>query len=766
MVDKRLRRVVYRYGRQVSAAIVFMAVNLISLEKPDFPKGTGAIVSQLELKPSGPLVLPRIGGPVALDGMSDEEAWKGISPLPFVQMEPNAGAEPSERTEVLLAYDDHYLYLAGRLYDREPKKIFSNSKQRDSGNPSCEWFGIVVDSYNDKENALAFFTTPSGLRWDAAVFNDAQGDQPINISWNTFWDVAAVRNDEGWFAEFRIPFSSLRFQDREGQVVMGVIVWRQIARKNEWDIFPAIPARWGLWSKFKPSRAQEFTLEGVTGRRPMYVTPYLLGGLGRNAELNAARTDYLSRRLVERQAGLDMKYGLSSNLTFDITVNPDFAQVEADDRQINLTRFSLFFPEKRLFFQERSSIFDFTFETSDQNRLFYSRRIGLHEGEKVGIYGGLRLVGRVGDWDLGVMDMQTESAAGLSGENFGVLRLRRQLFNPYSYVGGMVTSRIGQGGAYNVAYGLDSVVRIFGDDYLTLKWAQSFADGKTNNPFSSEPSRYYLNWLRRSIRGLGYGVSISGSGADFDPGMGFQLRDNYTRWVGSVWHGWFPGEKSSLFNHVLELDAFLFLRNGDHLVETFILAPSWRFNSKTGFALFLTPSANYENVPAAFALSERVEVPKGTYRFFDLKVEFATPQRRPLATEMTLDAGSFYDGRRFSVSMSPSWSVISDLELGAFYEYDRLSFPGRGQTLNSHIARVRALYMVSTKFSTSAFIQYSSAARGLIGNIRLRYNPREGTDLYLVYNETLNSDRARVIPRLPLSSGRAVMIKYSHTFGF
>jgi hypothetical protein len=758
------RKPARQYWR-VAAAVLLLAPNLVSMEKLDTPKETRAAVSEPELKTGGPLVLPRIGGPVALDGMSREKAWEGLTPLPFTQMEPHAGAEPSERSEILLAYDDHYLYLAGRLYDREPQKVLSNSKQRDSGNPSCEWFGIVIDSYNDKENALAFFTTPAGLRWDAAVFNDAQGEEPINTSWNTFWDVAAVRNDEGWFAEFRIPFSSLRFQDRDGRVTIGVIVWRQIARKNEWDIFPAIPAEWGFWSKFKPSRAQEFALEGLTGRRPVYATPYLLGGLGRTAELDAARTAYLDRKVVERQAGLDLKYGLSSNLTFDITVNPDFAQVEADDQQINLTRFSLFFPEKRLFFQERSSIFDFTFETSEENRLFYSRRIGLQDGEKVGIYGGLRLVGRVGAWDLGFMDMHTStSASGRPGENIGVLRLRRQVLNPYSYVGSMVTSRIGQDGSYNVAYGLDSVIRVFGEDYLTVKWAQSFADGKTNNPFAAEPSRYYLNWQRRSLRGLGYGLSLSGSGADYEPGVGFQLRDNYTRWVGSVWHGWFPGEGSWLFDHILKFDTFLFIRNGDDLVETLILAPSWRFDSKPGFAFSFTPSAYYENIPAAFPLSERVEVPQGTYRFFNLKAEFETPSRRPLNAKLAFDAGSFYDGRRLSISVAPRWSALADLELGAFYEFDVLRFPARGQRLDSHIVRIRALYMLSTKFSAGAFIQYSSEAKAVIGNIRFRYNPREGVDLYLVYDETLNAGRGGLIPVPPFSSGRTVMVKYSYTF--
>ena len=341
-------------------------------------------------------VLSRINGPVVLDGLSAEPAWEGIEPLPVVEHRPNFGSEPSERTEILVAYNEDYLYVAGRLFDNEPLKIQAPSKKRDSRNPGSDWFGIALDTFNDKENALAFFTTPTGLRWDAAVINDAQGGISANTNWNTLWDVAVVRNDEGWFAEMRIPFSSLRFQDDNGRVVMGLISWRQIARKEEWVIFPAIPSDWGFLSFYKISEAQEVVFEGVRSHKPLHVAPYLLLGTEQSSELNIDESVYQPIEHLKYEVGLDVKYGLTSNLTLDATLNTDFAQVEADDQQINLTRFSLFFPEKRLFFQERSSVFDFNFESSEPNRLFYSRRIGIYDGKPVRIYGGARLVGRVG----------------------------------------------------------------------------------------------------------------------------------------------------------------------------------------------------------------------------------------------------------------------------------------------------------------------------------------------------------------------------------
>jgi len=409
-------------------------------------------------------------GPVQLDGLIDEPAWDAIEPLPMVQMVPNFGEPPTEKTEILIGYDDNYLYMGCRLYDSHPELIQSTSKKRDFMGPNTDWIGFILDTFNDNENGVNFSTNPSGLRLDLTIFNDAQqtGDmimgEPINISWNTFWDVKTVQNDEGWFAEFRIPFSSLRFQEIDGKVVMGLIVWRWIPHKDEQTIFPAIPNDYGQWSAWKPSKAQEVVIQGIRSRKPFYVTPYFLGGYGLSNELNEAETAYERTEEPEFELGLDVKYGLTSNLTLDVTLNTDFAQVEADDEQVNLTRFSLFFPEKRLFFQERSSNFEFNIGGPQQ--VFYSRRIGIHNGKPVRIWGGARIVGRVGPWDVGLLNMQTARTKEVVSENFGVLRIRRQVINPNTYVGGIATSRIGVDGQYNVTYGLVGIFRLYGDDYL------------------------------------------------------------------------------------------------------------------------------------------------------------------------------------------------------------------------------------------------------------------------------------------------------------
>ena len=709
-------------------------------------------------------VLPRVQGKVVLDGMSTEPGWDGIKHLPVVVYAPNSGAEPSEITEILVAHDEDFIYVAGRFFDREPDKIQATSKKRDDMKLSNDWLGIILDTFHDHENALGFFTTPAGLRLDMSIFNDAEGEFPVNKNWNTFWDVKTVRNKEGWFAEMRIPLSSLRFQAVGGRVVMGLTAWRYIARKTETITSPDIPPKWGFWGSFKPSQAREVVLEGVSSHKPLYIAPYLLGGFGRSYELDDAETAYVRKDELVREAGLDVKYGFTNNLTLDLTVNTDFAQVEADDQQINLTRFSLFFPEKRLFFQERASVFDFKF--GDESSLFYSRRIGIHEETLVPIYGGARMIGRVGPWDLGFLDMQTAAVEGLPSENFGVLRVRRQVINPNSWVGAMATSRIGADGTFNTAYGFDGIVKVFGDDYLSWNWAQTFAKGEDNKVFSLDPAKFRVNWQRRTLEGLGYDLDLSRAGIDYEPGMGFEFRDDYSRVGSRLLYGWFPGERSWLLRHNVFVNGFLYLRNADGAVESSEIGPGWQFTSKSGYFAKINPKFSYENVLEDFSLSDEAEIPAGRYRFFDLNFTWNTPSAKATYLEGSLDVGSFYDGSRFSLRISPRRDMSSSLEIGAFYEFDRATFPRRHQEFVAHIGRLHILAMLSTKFSAAAFIQYSSDAKAVTANIRIRYNPREGSDLYIVYNDGLNTSRLSETPALPRSMGRTLLVKYTYTFNF
>jgi hypothetical protein len=715
-----------------------------------------------------PLIIARLSGAVTLDGRSDEAAWAGATLLPMVQLIPTYGVPPSERTEVLVGHDDDYLYFAARNHDSEPSKMLRSSKKRDYMEPNTEWFGVLLDTFNDKENALVFYTTPTGLRHDSTVFNDGTpvepNSMPVNLSWNTFWDAAAVMDDRGWFAEMRIPFSSLRFQDRGGRVVMGLLVTRFVARKAESDCFPSVFPQWGGMTTWKPSQAREVVLEGVRSRKPLYVTPYGLAGYGQSNELNDEETAYVREDKPVLEGGLDVKYGLSSNLTVDLTLNTDFAQVEADDVQVNLTRFSLFFPEKRLFFQERASLFDFSFGSSTM--VFHSRTIGIHEGRAVRIYGGARLIGRLGEWDLGFLDMQTAASGDLPSENFGVFRLKKRVLNPYSYVGGILTTRLGADGSYNVVYGLDGSLRLSGDDYLLLNWAQSFTDGRSNNPVSLDLARFRLGWERRTSRGFGGSAAVMRRGGGYEPGMGFELLEDYGGLKARLTYGWMPGERSLFQSHYLLGQGHAILRNEDNSLLMAEFAPGWGFAARSGAAGEFALVLSRESLRESWELSDEAAVPPGEYAFAGLRGQFMTVPGRLLYSVFMLEGGKFYDGRRVSLTAMPTWAVAPDVSLSGMYQLNRVDFPSRGQAYAAHVVRLRALATLSIKFSAIAFVQYSSGDRAAVANIRLRYNPSEGNDLYLVVNETFNTRLSTGLPRRPAYADRAVMIKYSYTFSF
>lgn len=303
---------------------------------------------------SEPMTLTRIDGPVELDGRADDAVWQQVEPLPFTQLRPVADSAPSEETVVRVAYDDDFLYAVAELADSEPRAVRANALQRDARGGD-DLFGLVLDSFDDNENAVAFYTNAAGTRIDETIANDADrdGGRVFNRSWNTFWDAAAVRTDGGWSAEMRIPLTSLRFQSDEGRVRMGLIAWRFIARKDEHSTFPRIDP--SLESgHVKPSAARDVVLDGIAPRSPVHTTAYVLTGQRETVRVDDDETSFRLDDQAVEEIGLDIKYALTPNLNLDVTFNTDFAQVEADDTRVNLSRFSLFQSEKRQFFQERS----------------------------------------------------------------------------------------------------------------------------------------------------------------------------------------------------------------------------------------------------------------------------------------------------------------------------------------------------------------------------------------------------------------------------
>jgi hypothetical protein len=731
------------------------------------------VLSAISAEAQEMVYIPRIQGEIKFDGTVNDPCWQNIKPLQMVMHTPVFGNQPTEKSEVMICYDNTYIYVGARLFDSEASKMLVTSKKRDESSNSNESLSIIFDSFNDKENALVFSTTPSGLRNDLTVLNDAIASNPrnppFNSSWNTFWDVKTTQDETGWFLEMRIPFSSMRFKAEDGKVTMGVICFRRIAHKNEVDIFPAIPPDWGTFSTYRVSKANELSFEGIRSKKPFYITPYLLSGYQQDNVLNEAGTAYDLKGSPKLNVGLDAKYGLTNNLTLDVTVNTDFAQVEADDQQINLTRFSLFFPEKRSFFQERSSIFNFGFE--GKSNIFYSRQIGLNKGEQVPILGGGRITGMAGKWDIGFLDLQTQSfdpsdttQSSIPSENFGVLRLRRQVINRNSYVGGILTSRLGMDGSYSTSYGIDGIFKILKNDYLNIKLAQVMAADYTNNPVSLDPTRLFLNWKRYNDKGLGYDFTYSRSGKDFKPAMGFQQRKDYSYYAGSLQYGWLPGGTSPLMNHKFELNEEMYYSNPTGDAQTANTELAYKFNFKQGFGGMVSILNSYENVEKEFNFSEDASVPAGKYNFTQFVAHVNTSESKKLSLGIDSYIGSFYDGNRLTAGLEPLWNVGSSLQLGLAYEYNYVNFPDRNQSFTGNIGRIKALVMLNTKLSLSTFVQYNSSENSLSTNIRFRYNPREGNDFYIVLNDGRNTYRDLEDPRLPAFNNRSILLKYTYTF--
>ena len=719
-----------------------------------------AVISQ-PVAPAVPVV--KLQEELIFDGKVDEAFWSAIPTVPVRQFVPNFKQAPTEKSEIRLAYDDSYLYLSGRMHLSKPEYLRGTALKRDVFDATTDYFGLVIDSYNDKENAMGFFTSPTGFRWDGTVSNDAQTDMDVSTDWNTFWDVKTTSSDTMWTAEMRLPWSSLRFQEKDGLVTMGITIWWYIAAKNEVDIFPYISTEQGDASQWKPSLMQEYTFEGIQPRKPVYIAPYILGGYQQEYEINEAGTAYLRAEDPTYEAGLDVKYSLSSNLIMDLTLNTDFAQVEADDQQVNLTRFSLFFPEKRLFFQERASIFNFGFDNF--NRLFYSRRIGLDEDENpIRIYGGGRVVGRLGKSDVGFMSMQAEGEGDLNSENFTVLRLRRQAINSFSYIGGIFTNRTDFNGSFNTAYGLDGIFRVSGFDYLSVKMAQTFSDGLNNEPWSLNPTRLFLDWEKRSTTGIFYKASFSRSGEDYSPGMGFELRENTSSFFGIFGYGELGDEDSPLVNWRVQVDGNGFVNNSSDTLETLQIAPNFQFQTKTGWFGGSILSYNREYVPEDFELSDDIDVEVGQYDFWQFQGLVGTPFGKFFSTIVEFTTGGFYGGQLMSVGGYPRWRINKHIGLEGFYQFNRVNFKQEQEIFLAHVGRLKAEYLFNTKISLAAFLQYNSLDEVFLGNVRFRLNPSEGHDLYLVYNDLINSDRTRDIPHLPFSENRAIVLKYTYTF--
>ena len=681
-----------------------------------------------------PMQLTRVTTPIVVDGSMNDEAWQSVPPLPLTMYLPTYHGTPTQRSEIRVAYDDEAFYAGAWCFDTKPSGIRINSLYRDRWNGD-DALAIYIDAFNDNNNAKWFGVTPAGMRFDSLVSDDGV---TLNDNWDGFWNAKAAITPEGWFVEVRIPFSTIGFQaDDAGRAVMGLTVTRYVSRLNERVTFPDIDPKFPFRA---PSKAQDVILTGVRSETPLYLTPYAL----------AERSDGRSQ-----EAGLDVRYPITPRLTLDLTANTDFAQVEADDQQVALDRFPLFFPERRRFFQESAGLFDFL--TANGLRLFHSRRIGLDAAfQPERILAGARMVGRVGKWETGMLDMQTEH------ENFGVFRFRRSIRDPQSTAGVMLTTYFGDGRS-NFALGGDTALHLKGDHYLLAKFASTLDSQEGNGVDFLSRSLFDVRWERRTQRGLSANAQLSRAGRDYKPGLGFLPRTDFTTF--NLGGNYFIfTDKHRYFRRVYPgAIAFSTFRNSDHELESGTYAVWVQWDTKAGGGGWVEPKWFRENVLVPFTIGGKIHIPAGVYDFADLQLVYIGSTGAKLRTNVDFRSGTYFDGKRTQIILSPTWNVSPHLELGAEYQRTRLRFPVRSERTDIQLLRFRIRTALDARMSANAFVQYNSTTQRADLNLRLRYQVSEGTDLWLVYNEGLDTDR---IEQEPLSLGRALIVKYSRTFTF
>jgi len=477
--------------RQISAALIVLAAVRCYAQDPVYVKDAAGRVT---------VRATRVAGPIKVDGRLDEEAYAQIEALTtFTQAEPQQGAPSSERTEAWVLFDDDNLYLACRCWDQHPERMIANEMRRDSPNlRNNDNFAVALDTFHDRRNGFLFTVTPLGAFFDALTIDE----RTYNADWNTVWQAKAGRFEGGWIAEIAIPFKSLRYPPGVDQT-WGINLRRNIRAKNEWTYIVPMRADWGQGAIFRVSAAATLTgLRVPPAGKNLEVKPYAISRLS---------TDLVTTPRVNNQfdpdAGLDVKYGITKGLTADLTYNTDFAQVEEDEAQVNLTRFNLVFPEKREFFLEGAGTF--TFGTTpvttggappppganpppisgDAPAVFYSRRIGLNGARVVPIVAGGRLSGKAGAWNIGALNIQSDrDTAGAVDTNFTVLRIRRDIMRR-STIGGIFTGRSASASraGSNQAYGLDASFAFSQNLYLSGFVAQTKTTGnfQTTAKFSA-----------------------------------------------------------------------------------------------------------------------------------------------------------------------------------------------------------------------------------------------------------------------------------------
>jgi hypothetical protein len=685
-----------------------------------------------------------------IDGKLTEEAW-ALAPVQgnFVQREPSYGSPSSEKTEFRILYDERALYIGVWVFESDPSAIMGSEMKRDAGLNKGDQLKITIDTFHDHRNSFYFSTNPLGAYKDA---NTIENGRTINYDWNAVWNNKTTIDDKGWYIEIEIPLSQLRFKTTIGEATWGLNLCRILFRKNEETYWVPFPREWGPNGFARVSNAGVLQgLKDLRARRRIEFVPFLSP---------TASRDYVSGTEFKSDAkyGGDFKIGLTNDLIADFTFHTDFAQVEADQEVVNLTRFSLFFPEKRQFFTETSGIFDFGKSVSaglggeaaanDPGllNLFYSRRIGLVDGQQVPIIGGGRVTGRIGDYAVGVMNIATEeetlAARELDNANFTVVRLKRNVLRN-SNVGALFVNSANGISDYNRAIGIDGGFVLGPRASLTTVIAKTFSPDSSGNDVAGVVD---FAWKNDKFN---YSAQYLDVGEKFNAEMGYIPRLDIR--AGKLKAQWTPRPKWGGIRQMIFNANADYYENHSGVVDSRTQNVFVNIQRQDTTSLSAGTQREYDNLTVPFATAGTT-LPVGAYQWQYAFINYNSDRTKRVYGSFGTEFGGYYNGDRQSIRTNLTLQVGKTLLFEPQYVHNRVTLQGR-PLYTSNVLNFRVSHSFSPDFYLKGFVQYNDDRKSASFNFLWWYHYKPGSDLYVVYNQGWDTD-------LPLTSREAIDRSY------
>jgi len=663
---------------------------------------------------------------IKLDGILDEACWENAIPIEnFTQREQNQGNTATEKTKVRVVYTTNQIYFGIWCYDSDPDKISAQQMERDFNWGSDDNFEIMISPFNDNRNGYLFVTNPNGALADVQVGDEGK---VWNKNWNGVWDVAVNRNDKGWFAEIVIPFSTLKFKKEEIQT-WGINFERNIRRKKEQIL-------WQGWSRLydveKISQGGKLVgLENIKQGTKFEFNPYVLGGIEFQ---NEGDTDTTTK------IGGEINYDITPTLKLNLSLNTDFAQVESDREQINFTRFSLFFPERRQFFLEGKNYYDMNV---GRVQLFYSRRIGIDQQEEVPIIAGLRLFGKLNKTNIGVMSIQTAEKDSIATTNYSVIRVKQDIFNQSS-IGIIATQKLTKDHV-NRVYGSDftySTSKLFGNKNLLL--GGSFAVSETQTDGVEEnlnkDNLSYNLFLSYPNDVIEYDFGFTTVQKGFNPEMGFAFRNDYKMLYTELQFN--PRvKKLPFFRNLIfkPIDINYYVNDKTNQVETIFY--EWRplgFVTRSGEFMEFNVQHVFDHPTEDFELIDGVVIPAGEYWDNRLELQFSSFRGRKISGSLLVNAGEFYTGNRQRAKIRTNFNVNKHLNFNFDWQRNYVQLPEKSFVTDEIGGRID--YAFNPKLQSSIYAQWNTEDENILINYRINWIPKIGSYFYFVVNQELDTN--------------------------